>query len=500
MTSRESAIELRYVIQNHTNDAVRDVFISQKLADLSMEDEMRRMSAPRFLLAAFAAISLLAAAPAAFAQPPAPQNPSPCDAGATQSAPLPNASALPGAVNPLAAPRPEFFRNPGPPDTNHGLVPADWGLIVYDENQGVCWLANANLAGDPLVRAALEVDGINPDGTMDYATALLWVDALNSFDHGHGVLGHNNWQLPATPLFDPTSCSSSHNGTFGLLCSGSGLGNLYNVGLDMRIPNSVVPDFTNAVGHIRNLQPGLYWTADRAAIAANGQVTFSFNTGINGSNTTTYNYLHVLPVTHEMLGTPASGSGVVPYTSGDGAGKAVYDTDTQLSWPVDANLAPSERFGVKGDASMGPTISGDYLSAPLIDADGTMLFSTIESSTGWLTNMNASTYAGSDKWKLPTLAEISTLYQDLNVAVGDMRLETYTTLVPFYNLQPGFYWSCERDQTGNSQSPCDPSLYPSISPDGTILEYTFNFDNGFEGTDLSTKEFYVMVYYPAPAP
>ncbi len=70
----------------------------------------------------------------------------------------------------------------------------------------------------------------------------------------------------------------------------------------------------------------------------------------------------------------------------------------------------------------------------------------------------------------------------------------------FYNLQPGFYWSCQRDQTGNSQSPCDPSLYPGMNPNGTILEYSFNFDNGFEGTDFNTKEFYVMVYYPAPAP
>src|SRR5580693_3719797 len=173
---------------------------------------MRRMNARLFLLAAFATISLLAAASAAFAQPPAPQNPGPCDAGATQSAPVPNASALPGAVKPLAADRAELFSYPGPPDTNHGLVPDDWGLIVYDENQGVCWLANANLAGDPLVRAAMKVAGVNPDGTMDYPTALLWIDAMNSFDRGHGVLGHSNWQLPTTPQYDPTSCSSENNG------------------------------------------------------------------------------------------------------------------------------------------------------------------------------------------------------------------------------------------------------------------------------------------------
>ncbi len=454
---------------------------------------MRPINVLRSLLPLFVAISLLGAAASAFAQTPAGRNPSPCDGGAVSTRPMPNARPLSDAAKSPAAERPKFSGLPGAPFTTHGLEPADWGLIVYDENQGVCWMADANFAGNPLDRAMLGVSGINPDGTMDYATALLWVAALNSFDGGHGVLGHNNWQLPTTPQFDSTNCSSDNNGDFGLLCSGSGLGNLYNVGLNQRIPNSVAPDFTNVVGPVRNLQPGLYWTADTNS---GGQVTFSFNTGIDGSNTTKYNYFHVLPVTHEMLGTPASGSGVVPYISGSGAGKAVYDTHRGVSWTLDANLAGAEKFGVKGNASMGPTISGDYLAAPLIDADGTMLFATIEGSPGWITAMNASDYAGSEKWELPTLAEIMALYQDLKLAVGDTRLETDTTLELFYNLQPGFYWSCQRDQSGNRQSPCDPGLYPGMNSNGTILEYSFNFDNGFEGTDFNTKEFYVMVYYP----
>jgi hypothetical protein len=28
------------------------------------------------------------------------------------------------------------------------------------------------------------------------------------------------------------------------------------------------------------------------------------------------------------------------------------------------------------------------------------------------------------------------------------------------------------------------------------LYWSFNFDDGFEGTDLPGKQFYVMVYYP----
>jgi hypothetical protein len=48
-----------------------------------------------------------------------------------------------------------------------GLMPADFGTIVYDSNQGVCWLADANLAGNPVIRTQLGVGGITSDGLMD---------------------------------------------------------------------------------------------------------------------------------------------------------------------------------------------------------------------------------------------------------------------------------------------------------------------------------------------
>jgi hypothetical protein len=88
---------------------------------------------------------------------------------------------------------------------------------------------------------------------------------------------------------------------------------------------------------------------------------------------------------------------------------------------------------VSGNTSIGPTISGDYLAAPLIDADGAMLFDTIERSPGWLTNMNSNNYAGSEKWKLPTLADIEYLYKYLSLVVATLvlkltrRLDSFTT-------------------------------------------------------------------------
>lgn len=117
--------------------------------------------------------------------------------------------------------------------------------------------------------------------------------------------------------------------------------------------------------------------------------------------------------------------------------------------------------------------------------------------------MNARTYAGTNTRVLPGVDHLKQLYQDLGLQTGDWRLEWWGFVGPFWQLQPGFYWSCERDPGTDAQAvqaPCDPNAFPSYGPDGNMkLRYSFNFDDGFVGTDLPDKQFYVMVYYPAPS-
>ena len=383
-----------------------------------------------------------------------------------------------------------------------GLIPVDGGRIVYDANQHVYWLADANLAGDARTRAELGFTaGINPDGTMDYPTALHWVDALNGFDHGRGWLGHNNWQLPATPGYDP-GCSSSNNGSFGATCTGSDLGNLYSVGLDRTFPDSVVRHFGNTVGPFRNLQPALYWTSEGDAGPSNpdsGSVrTFSFDSGVPGSNTTKYNYLHVLALTAAPIGTSPSDSRLRAYTAGPAAGKAVYDSDTGLTWLLDANLAGTDSLGISGTTTITSGVNGSVLTVPLIDKDGTMLYATATGPGGWIAALNTTQYAGGSGWGLPTEKDLETLFADLGLSAGDPIFEAKRRVGPFRRLQPFFYWACQRDQDGSSQSPCDPSLSPPLH-DGIQMEWSFDLDDGFQGTDEYSKPFHVMVYYPAPA-
>ena len=386
------------------------------------------------------------------------------------------------------------------PVSTLGSVFVSQATIVYDPNQGVCWLANANLAANPDVRASLVVSGIDPNGSMDFAAAQSWVAALNAYNNGLGYLGHNNWQLPVAPLVDHTCADTgTFGGSFGPQCTGSALGNLYAVGLKQTFPSSVAPGLAATVGPIHNLKASYYWALQNnggtSGTSNGGQETFSFANGIQGGNTINDTYFYVLPMVAGAIGTqpscPAGGAAVVPYTSGAASGNAIYDCRTGFTWAADANLAASNSFGITGNVDI--TNHSGTITAPKISS-GAMLFQT---ATEWIQAMNSSQYLGSSAWQIPaTSAVLRDLFRDLNIASGDTRLLWTGTLGPFQNLQPFFYWACQRDQTGNSQSPCT----GYAPPDGSSqLQWSFNFDYGFQPTSSIVQKFFVTVYYPAAA-
>ena len=393
--------------------------------------------------------------------------------------------------------------------------------VVYDSNQNVYWLAEANLAVTPdgqLIRdkmstpdGGVDLSGINPNGTMDFATAKNWVQALNqvAWNGCQGYLCHTDWQLPVTPNDDPT-CSeqgpSPSDNDFAAWCTGSALGNLYSVGLGLSFSNSVLPRLADTAGPFQNLQPSLYWTNESGGGA--GEKTFSFLTGLSGANTTKYNYFHLLPrlVAAPSNSPPPSGNGVLPYSSGPAAGKAVYDSNTQITWLLDANLAASQDFEiagtteVKGNNACVPAADCDFFE-PLVNTSGAMLFG--ETTTAWLGQLNGlspSGYAGESTWALPSTGDLKTLYDHLGPPA--QSLVSQTSVGPFQHLQPFFYWACvPYDPTGNrngdSRSPCDFTMHAGKNPSGGAdMEWSYNFDTGFQGTDLNTKQFYVMIYYP----
>ena len=76
--------------------------------------------------------------------------------------------------------------------------------------------------------------------------------------------------------------------------------------------------------------------------------------------------------------------GVLPATSGGTDYQAYYDTDLDITWLADANLAASNTFGI-GTAS--------------INSFGVMHWDTANT---WIANMNTSGYLGFNDWRLPT--------------------------------------------------------------------------------------------------
>jgi len=385
----------------------------------------------------------------------------------------------------------------------HEISPRGFGEssgMVFDPGQGVCWLANANLAADADMRTSLGASGIEPNGAMDFATAQAWVAALNSYNHGTGYLGHNNWQLPVAPLQDPTCADvGTHGGSFGPQCTGSAMGNLYYLSLNLIFPNSVAPRFDASIPPFRNLKLSYYWAAQNNGGTSGGtnggQEMYSFANGIQGGTTTKDSYYYVLPMVAGAIGTPpfcSGSSGVLPYTNGPAAGQAVYDCKTGYTWPSNANLAASNNFGIAGDSTI--TYASRTIMAPLIQG-GAMLFDTAEQ---WVQAMNNGRYLESSAWQIPaTSKDLQALFEDLAMTPGDVRMMWRGHLGPFQNLQPFFYWGCQRDQSGTSQSPCT-GYAPA---DGSSqLQWTFDFDYGFQSTSSLIQKYFVMVYYPAPNP
>ena len=135
------------------------------------------------------------------------------------------------------------------------------------------------------------------------------------------------------------------------------------------------------------------------------------------------------------------------------------------------------------------------MTVPMIDTDGGIHFSALcapattkdpcpTPATGWIVSMNDSVYAGSSNWQMPAIGDLGNLYADPGLKTGDTRLQWPLFTGLFLGLQPGFYWSCEREAV-RPHAPCDLGVHPGFSPDAAMIpmQYSFNFDDGFLGTD-----------------
>jgi hypothetical protein len=378
------------------------------------------------------------------------------------------------------------------PHADAALIPSTDGLTVLDTDLYVTWLANANLPATE----KLGVSNINADGSMTFATAVEWVNALNSMNGGAGYLGRNNWTIPTTPVNDSTCRATGPSGNFGFSCTKSAMGSLYYLSLGLNYPNSAVsiPDYT--VGPFTNFQPYLYWSDTANVDSSKGYRTFSFNSGWQGSNVDRH-YMYALPmIAGRLPGTyyPTGVNGL--QISADG--QTVYDPNPagDVTWLANANLAMTQDFGAQ-------CVNGD--GTPCINADGSMSHTTAED---WIIGMNGynggAGWLGQSHWQLPPTVNPDAscslsfdctgspmgelFYSQLGLSAGDPVVPTPDSANgPFNNIQPYLYWSCG---VPNTLPICQ------APPPAPGFQWSFSFGNGFEGTDLTGNNLYLMVYSP----
>ncbi|TXT23579.1 MAG: hypothetical protein FD134_2041 [Gallionellaceae bacterium] len=168
-------------------------------------------------------------------------------------------------------------------------------------------------------------------------------------------------------------------------------------------------------------------------------------------------------------------------------GNTVYDTDLNLTWLANANLAASNTFGVSGITAFG-------LSA------GRMNWYTAQN---WIGAMNAANYLGFNDWRLPTVTDTGTpgcnfgyngtdCGYNVNTATGEMAHLWYdelgnipyyntagaggqsgwglTNTGPFSNVPSGLYWS------GTEYAPNTSHAWYFLTNNGN--QYALNKSNG----------------------
>jgi hypothetical protein len=381
------------------------------------------------------------------------------------------------------------------------LMAVDHGLLVYDNDAvdlradgstgatGVYWLANANLAATE----TFGVQGINPDGSMTWQTALDWVAAMNNVDNGPGqptgYLGYSNWTLPLTPDVDPNHTATQTNPntgeSFGFNFYSSLFGHLFYSEFGAHAGDNIIDMNNTATRQFDHFQPYYYWGGDFPGNhrAFHLPVDFSFGSGFLGTDLPK-DFEYVIPEfsidsTDRPVAPPANVTvplmpvQVNPSLVQIPDHKTVYDAALNITWLADANLAATNTFGVQG-----------------INADGSMSY---EAATDWIEAMNNANYLGHSNWHLPN-AQVSDqdyyktdndlgelYYTELGGQAGSTILLTHDRYEHlFQHFQPYYYW------TGTEAN------------GKTDAHETFSFGSGFRSGNTDPNEMYVIPVFDNP--
>ena len=180
-------------------------------------------------------------------------------------------------------------------------------------------------------------------------------------------------------------------------------------------------------------------------------------------------------------------------------GQAVYDSDLDITWVADTNLALSNQFGL--------TLSGtEFDSTP--NTVGSTGLVTWDNANAWIAGMNAANYLGFSDWRLPTLVDpdasctsdqegttpVAGTASGFNCTGSEMGHLIYLEL----GGTPGSDLISTADPVGLAKFT---NLPPGISHDAWSLEYalsavvfawSFEFSNGQQHTSAKVNSLFAM--------
>lgn len=178
------------------------------------------------------------------------------------------------------------------------------------------------------------------------------------------------------------------------------------------------------------------------------------------------------------------------------SGQVVNDTDLNVTWLSNANLAATNTFGLATGVDLGMNAGVTNYGPSIINSNGTM---TWGGALKWIGAMNAANYLGYHDWRLPvsdtcanlncTGSEMGHLfYNELGGVAGQSITATHNANYGlFQNLQPLSYWS------------------GTVYVPNANLAWIFAFNPGAQGTDLKNDLWYALAVRPGqvaaiPAP
>lgn len=155
------------------------------------------------------------------------------------------------------------------------LYERNGGTMIYDSDQDITWLADANYAAT-LYETSCGEKGVE-DGRMGNPSAQ---EMVKNMRFG----GYTDWRLPVTEEVDETCQVQSVTGSSSYDCTGGEMGSLFYNALGGKAKHRLTQTHNSNYSKFRNVQSGTYWTGTDFSPVPQIGMNFQTSDGAQNAN------------------------------------------------------------------------------------------------------------------------------------------------------------------------------------------------------------------------